>query len=157
MGRPEVEDGPEFHCPGRESMEIWATHHLKKIQKVVKMATKKMICEIMDWKIVTIVILAVAMMMASQGITKAFEILVKIVAIVLFWQGLKILVQISAVAQSIMGVLSRGEFGDACLGGMQIQRLTQICGKLTIMEHRIMTVMADWWEFVRIFKEVEWL
>ncbi len=59
-----------------------------------------------------------------------------------------------------VAVAACGEFGDACLGGMKIQRLIRMCDKLTIMDRRMMTAMGDWWEFVRIFTaevlHVEW-
>jgi len=43
---------------------------------------------------------------------------------------------------------------------MKIQRLMQICDKLTMIERRMMSQMGDWHEFCRIFKsdvmEIEW-
>jgi hypothetical protein len=160
MGWPEDHDGPAFHCPGRESMEIFAVHLLKNTAKIVEITSKKMISEIFEWQNVAMMILLIALAITSQQMQMMVQILVMIGIFLLLFQTLKMQIQINASSMSQMGVLSRLEFTDACLGGMKIQRLLQICDKMTIIERRMMSQMAEWGDFSRIFRseilELDW-
>jgi len=161
MGWPLEDDGKEFHCPGRESMEIFAVFRLKKIQELTEMIFKKMIWQFGTKEILSTMIVAVAVVMMNEQIMKAVQIFTQIAMVIIMWQMLKILVQMLAADQGMMACMARLEFNETCLGGMEIQRLLQICDKLTIIERRLMAMMGDMEDWLRIFRaEVlneEWL
>jgi len=121
------------------------------------MILKKM----MSWQMMSTMIVAVAVVMMNKQIMEAVQIFTQIAVVIIMWQMLKILVQMAAAGQGILGSIARLEFNESCLGGMEIQRLLQICDKLTIIERRLMAMMGDIDDWTRIFRaEVlyeEWL
>ena len=91
------------------------------------------------------------MLIANQEIQKAVNILMKIGQFFMTMHILKVLVQMHGYSMGQMSILSRSEYNTSCLGGNIIQRMLQICDKMTICERRFMTQQANYWEFRRIF------
>ena len=145
----------DFHCPGGPVMEIHALARIFEITKLGEMQFKELIKEIV-MKIMILSIVVVPMIgiaLEIQKVQQIMQMLFQIAVVILLWKMLEIAT--TKIAPHIMGIhggISKMHFTETGLGGMQIQRLMQICDKSTSMERRLMEMRSTTHDFVRILR-----
>ena len=104
---------------------------------------------------IAIVVLAAAAMVVVPKINemeRAVELIVQIVIAILLWKILSMSSEMGVLTKAAVAALTRSEFNTSCLGGMQIQRMMQVCDKITMVERRMMAAQADPEDFLRILR-----